>query len=244
MFKPNPLTFRRIVEGDDAEFIIKFDEYQTAVEAFSEECGQMVDSIGQEHAAVLEQMDATLVATGEVYDATVLERQAAEAARQGAEEAEARATQIAVGDVAITALQTGTLSAEKDYVSTDGAGNLVKRNLVADFRAQLMAGTEPASLSRYDLASIATTTTIDFAQGNVFTVQLTGPTTLSLINVPSAPRGQVVKVNLYGSDAVIWDSVIPINWDEGADPEIGENFTRILFDWDGISLSGARSVAR
>ena len=105
MYKPDPVTFRRIVDGDDDEFIIKFDEYQTAQEAFSRQLGDMVDSIAQEHTAVLEQMDAKLVAANNAYDATVLERQAAEAARQGAEEAEARATQIAAGEVAISALQ-------------------------------------------------------------------------------------------------------------------------------------------
>ncbi|MCG7598407.1 hypothetical protein MHM84_01245 [Halomonas sp. McH1-25] len=148
------------------------------------------------------------------------------------------AEQKVTGNTPVTSLKPGTLAAEKDYVSTDGAGSLVTRNLVADFRAQLTAGNEVAKLSRYDTASATATTTLDLAQQQVFRVDASVARTLELINLPPAGRSMVVKIKVTGPGPITWVTPVPIQWDDGKPLVLGDVATRVLLDIDNEEITG------
>lgn len=153
-----------------------------------------------------------------------------------------QAEEVAAGNLPITSLKPGTLTAPKDYVSVDAQGALVRRNLAADVSAQLTAGNESAKLSRYDLASVSITATLDLATSNVFRVDASVARTLAFANAPGAGRAMTVVVHISGNSAVTWPA--GIDWDSDAAPELGDTETKVVMFWDGVEWSGFVRVAK
>lgn len=150
-----------------------------------------------------------------------------------------QAEEVAAGNLPITSLQPGALDTEKDYVSVDAQGALVRRNLATDVSAQLTAGNESAKLTRYDLASISTTATLDLATGNAFTVDASAPRTLTLANVPAMSRDTTVKITLSGAAAITWPAGIRWHGDGTTAPELGATWTIVILSKDGLgNISG------
>ncbi|MHB0775428.1 hypothetical protein [Halomonas sp. WWR20] len=78
---------------------------------------------------------------------TGLDRAATKQHRDEAKQFRDEARQTVLGDVAITDLQPGTLTDEKDYASVDASGALVKRNVSSDIIEQLSGSSR---LGRYN----------------------------------------------------------------------------------------------
>lgn len=91
------------------------------------------------------------------------------------------------------------------------------------------------SLKRYDLDTISTTATVDASQGNLFTVDGTSPRTLTITNLP-AGRGLILSIRYTGSAALTVTNTV--NWHDGIPPELGLQWTLIVFLWDGSELTG------
>ncbi|WP_277810691.1 hypothetical protein [Chromohalobacter canadensis] len=157
-----------------------------------------------------------------------------------------QAEETVTGDTPITSLKPGTLTAPKDYVSTDGAGALVRRNLATDVSEQLTAGDASASLSRYDLASVATTDTLDLSLRQVFRVDASAARTLAFANAPGTDRAMTVVVHITGNSAVTWPTELGSAsvWDAGEVPTLGDNETRVVAIWDGLEWSAFVRVAK
>lgn len=95
---------------------------------------------------------------------------------------------------------------------------------------------------RYDLASAATTDTLDLAQSNVFRVDASVARTLAFANAPGANRAMTVVVHITDNSAVTWPA--GIDWDSDAAPELGDNETKVVLFWDGLEWSGFVRVAK
>jgi len=96
---------------------------------------------------------------------------------------------------------------------------------------------------RYDLASVATTTVLDFAQANSFRVDATaGAVTLVFANEPVGERSTVMKINIYGAGPVTWPA--EIDWDEGAPPTLEAVRSRVLIDFDNDNIYGSLSMTK
>ena len=94
----------------------------------------------------------------------------------------------------------------------------------------------------YDVASSATTATLDLSLSQVFRVDASSPRTLVFENVPSATRAMTVVVHIAGDSAVTWPA--GIDWDSDAAPELGDNETKVVLFWDGVEWSGFVRVAK
>ena len=216
---PTPIDFTQYewALGDTTRMITQWNAMQAALTQYGQDLVPFGDQMTTE-------MNATIEA-----------RQAAEAARDQAQE-------IAVGDVAVTDLQPGALTSPMDYPSVDAQGGLVKRNVQADIASRLASGEESASLTRYDLASVATTATLDLAASNVFRVDASSPVTLAFANTPGAGRAMTVVVHITGNSAVTWPT--GITWDAQEAPTLGDAFTRVVLIWDGVEWTGYAGAAR
>lgn len=95
---------------------------------------------------------------------------------------------------------------------------------------------------RYDLASAVTTATLDLAQQQVFRVDASTARTLSFVNAPGANRAMTVIIHITGNSTVTWPT--EIEWDEGAAPELGSVFTRVILIWDGLGWTGNAGGSR
>ncbi len=230
-------------EVNDQNYLTKWNNFQTAITALQ----NSINAFGGE---VEQELTDTITAVETIRDEEVIpaknaaQQSATNSAESAAEALQYRneAQQIAVGDVAITDLQPGTLDTEKDYVSVDAQGALVRRNLAADVSAQLTAGNESAKLSRYDLASVSITATLDLATSNVFRVDASVARTLAFANAPGANRAMTVVVHISGNSAVTWPAGIV--WDSDAAPELGAMETKVVLFWDGEEWSGFVRVAK
>lgn len=101
---------------------------------------------------------------------------------------------------------------------------------------------DAGNMRRYDLASAATTDTLDLASSNVFRVDASVARTLSFANAPGADRAMTVVAHIAGNSAVTWPA--GIDWDSDAAPELGDNETKVVLFWDGIEWSGFVRVAK
>lgn len=198
----------------------------------------------------LNSLQANIAAFG--AEVTTEKKAAAESAQAAGESAQEaleyrnQAKAIAVGDVSVTDLQPGALTAEKDYVSVDEEGELVKRNLSDDVSEQLSSGEESIKAGRIDYASAATTTVLDLAAAQAFHVDASNPVTLTFENQAAVGRVAVIPITITGNSAVTWMPELsdPDAWDEGAVPELGDIKTKVVAEFDGIEWSGFVRVAK
>ena len=99
------------------------------------------------------------------------------------------------------------------------------------------------SFTRYDLSSAPTTSTLDLATRQVFTVDATTTArTLSFANAPGAGKAMTVVVTINGSNAITWPA--GINWHGGTAPELGATFTNVVLFWDGVQLTGVLGASQ
>ena len=98
------------------------------------------------------------------------------------------------------------------------------------------------NFTRYDLASVSVTATLDLATSNVFRVDASVARTLAFANAPGANRAMTVVVHITGNSAVTWPT--GIDWDSDAAPELGDNETKVVLLWDGIEWSGFVRVSK
>ncbi|NWO11725.1 hypothetical protein HLV40_15140 [Chromohalobacter salexigens] len=245
---------------DDQEYLTKWNAMQSALDTLQGNIETFGNEVEQEQAAAIQAVadirddeviparDAAQQAAADAEDARDKAQEWAESpdevepGQRSAKYWAGQAEQTVTGDTPVTSLQPGTLTAPKDYVSTDGEGALVRRNLATDVSEQLTAGDESASLSRYDLASVATTDTLDLSLRQVFRVDASAARTLAFANAPGADRAMTVVVHITGNSAVTWPS--GIDWDSDAAPELGDNETKVVLFWDGIEWSGFVRVAK
>lgn len=233
---PNPnLSQFNFADGDTDAAITKDNGRNAAIDTWAAQLTAFGEAIEQEQVETIQEAQAAANTAGEK---AVESAQSAAAALQARNEAQA----IAVGDLAITDLLPGPLNTVQDYVSVDAQGNLVRRNLVEDVSSLLNAGSQSAALTRYDLASISTTATLDLAASNVFRVDASVARTLAFANVPGANRAMTVVVHITGNSAVTWPA--GIDWDTDTAPELGDNETKVVLFWDGIEWSGFVRVAK
>ncbi|MEL7966392.1 hypothetical protein AAG587_08445 [Vreelandella neptunia] len=93
--------------------------------------------------------------------------------------------------------------------------------------------------SRYDLASISTTATLDLATGNEFTIDASSPRTLVSANVPAAGRAMTVVLTISGASAITWPAGIRWHGDGTTAPELGATWTIVVLKLDGLgNISG------
>lgn len=238
---------------NDQNYLVKWNnslnlmtQMQAAINTFGEESTQELVAALEAAEATRQQAinDTTAIKNTAVTAANTATTKAGEASDSAAAAQQARdeAQQIAVGEVAITELQPGTLTNPKDYVSVDAQGALVKRNLSADVSEQLNSGEESASLTTYALASIATTTTLDFSTGNSFRIDASGPITLVFANIPATQTSTVMKLNIYGAGPITWPA--EIDWDEGETPTLEAVRSRVLIDFDNGDIYGSLSMTK
>lgn len=97
------------------------------------------------------------------------------------------------------------------------------------------------SFSRYDLASVAATATLDLSTSQVFRIDASSPRTISFANAPGSDRAMTVVIHITGNSAVTWPGSIV--WDDSP-PQLGSNFTRVVLFWDGVAWSGFTGAAR
>lgn len=90
--------------------------------------------------------------------------------------------------------------------------------------------------NRYDLASAATTTTLDLATSNVFRVDASSPCTLAFANEPEEGRAMGVLVKIIGSSEITWPAGIA--WDTETAPQLGASWTEIGLINDGEGWTG------
>ncbi|MFI0472232.1 hypothetical protein ACGLWX_05850 [Halomonas sp. HMF6819] len=251
IFVPNELVLQPINAGDQIAFITKFNNTQAVFALFAEQCNQMVQSIDTALSETLKEAEQTrqqaITDTNSIKDeaqtaaqtATNKAGEAASSADDAAQSA-AEAQQIAVGDVAITSLQPGTLITPKDYVSVDEQGALAKRNLATDVSEQLASGSELVNASSYTIkGGDPGTTTLDLATQQVF--ELDNPTSLTITfeNIPAAGLAKPVLVDIDGAGSV--EFVIPgytIRWEGGEPPAVFDNWStyRIMFTGSRVSI--------
>ena len=232
---PNPnLSQFNFADGDTDAAITKDNGRNAAIDTWAAQLTAFGEAIEQEQAETIQEAQAAANTAGEK---AVESAQSAAAALQARNEAQA----IAVGDLAITDLLPGPLNTVQDYVSVDAQGNLVRRNLVEDV-SSYNAGSQSAALTRYDLASISTTATLDLAASNVFRVDASVARTLAFANAPGANRAMTVVVHITGNSSVTWPT--GIDWDSGAAPELGDSETKVVLFWDGVKWSGFTRVAK
>jgi len=99
------------------------------------------------------------------------------------------------------------------------------------------------SFPRYDLSSASTTSTLDLATRQVFTVDATTTArTLTFANVPGAGKAMTVVVKISGSNAITWPA--GINWHGGTAPELGATFTNVVLFWDGVQWTGVLGASQ
>lgn len=231
---PNLAQFN-FAEGDTDAAITKDNGRNAALDLYASQLTAFGQAIEQEQVETIQEAQAAANTAGEK---AVESAQSAAAALQARNEAQA----IVVGDLAITDLLPGPLNTVQDYVSVDVQGNLVRRNLVEDVSSLLNAGSQSAALTRYDLASISTTATLDLAASNVFRVDASVARTLAFANAPGANRAMTVVVHITGNSAVTWP--VGIAWDDDEAPELGDSETKVVLFWDGTKWSGFTRVAK
>ncbi|MEL7893523.1 hypothetical protein [Vreelandella neptunia] len=251
------LTLYRIVTGDQREFITKFTSTQTALETFSAQLNPMVSSIAQALEDALTAAEETRqqavdettaiknatdqiktetaqiqTATQSIYDNEVIPaRNATQGYRDEAEAIRDQTQAIAVGDVDITALQPGTLTNPKDYPSTDGAGNLVVRNVDTDVAAHLASGVETITFDAVDKGTISTgTVSFDVQAATKQKLTVGGALTIALTNKPTNDWELEVDLTNGGSAAITFPTV---NW------LIGDGTTSTVFADMGVTLNAA-----
>ena len=218
--------------GDTAAAVDKQNAQNAMLVDYFGRFAAFAQQLATEQQQTLNSADQILQSTNSVYQNVVQERQAAQAAREEAEAARNQAQQIAVGDVNVTDLQPGAMTAALDYVSTDGKV-LTVRNFATDFATQLANANKPAKLTRYDLAAAAVTQTLDLAQRQVFRIDASVQRTLTLANAPGADRAMFVVIKLTGSMSPNWPAEWQDAWIEGAEPLLGTTKTTVVGWWDG-----------
>jgi len=102
---------------------------------------------------------------------------------------------------------------------------------IADLDAKFDAG----NFTRYDLASISTTATLDLATGNEFKIDASVARTLSFANVPTG-KAMTVVLSITGASAITWPA--GIRWHEATAPELGATWTIVVLNYDGANWSG------
>lgn len=251
------LTLYRIVTGDQREFITKFTSTQTALETFSAQLNPMVSSIAQALEDALTAAEETRqqavdettaiknatdqiktetaqiqTATQSIYDNEVIPaRNATQGYRDEAEAIRDQTQAIAVGDVDITALQPGTLTAEKDYVSVNAQGALVKRNLSADVSEQLTSGIASVTYNATDKGAVSTgTASFDVQLAIKQKLTVAGALTIEIINKPANDWELEIDLTNGGSAAITFPAV---NW------LVGDGTTSLAFKDMGVTLSAA-----
>lgn len=86
-----------------------------------------------------------------------------------------------------------------------------------------------------------TTGELNLANDTVFTITVNANITVTLVNPPPSGKSIVAVVRLAGSNGIItWPS--EINWDAGAAPVLGLNFTVVVLFFDGQTWSGVTSM--
>jgi len=138
---------------------------------------------------------------------------------------------IADGPVASVAGKSGVVTVE-DL----SAGGVATQNGAETLNNKTINST------RYTVASIATTETLDLAVSQVFRVDASAPRTLMFANEPGTDRAMTLVIHLSGSSGVIWPS--SITWDSGVAPVMGTVFTRVVLFWDGVQWTGTKEVTR
>lgn len=247
-------------EVNDQNYLVKWNnslnlmtQMQEAINTFGEEVTQELDDALQAAEDTRQQAieDTNAIKDAAVQQTNTLKGQAqtaAETATTKAGEAAGSAQEaldyrnqtqaIAVGDVDITDLQPGTLTVEKDYVSVNAEGVLVKRNLSADLSEQLQNGEDLIKASRINYVSGATTTELDLTDRRVFTVDASEMRTLTFTNLLAANEDTTIKVYIFGPFAPeITNTVIWLTAD-GEPPAIGENNTILVFSVNAGTLYG------
>jgi len=138
---------------------------------------------------------------------------------------------IAAGDVDITALQPGTLTNPKDYPSTDGAGNLVVRNVDTDVAAHLASGVETITFDAVDKGTVSTgTVSFDVQSATKQKLTVGGALTIALTNKPTNDWELEVDLTNGGSAAITFPTV---NW------LVGDGTTSTVFADMGVTLNAA-----
>jgi len=125
----------------------------------------------------------------------------------------------------------------------DGAGSGLDADLLDGKHASAFRELTNTSFPRYDLSSASTTSTLDLATRQVFTVDATTTArTLTFANVPGAGKAMTVVVKISGSNAITWPA--GINWHGGTAPELGATFTNVVLFWDGVQWTGVLGASQ
>lgn len=199
-----------------------------------------LDPYRQQLVAGIDWQNTVFTETEAVYNATVTARDDAQGAESGAVDAKngAQAAEAGANDAKDTA-ESAAAAAQSSAGLPSLTGNAGLPLVVAEDEAGVAYS---GSLRRYDLASVASSATLDLAQSNVFRVDASTARTLSLTNAPGANRAMTVVVHITGNAGVTWPNGIA--WDEGYAPPLGDSFTRVLLIWDGVEWTGSLGAAR
>lgn len=221
---PTPIDFTQYewALGDTTRMITQWNAMQAALTQY----GQELVPFGNQ---MTSQMNAAISA-----------RQAAEAARDEAQE-------IVVGDTAITDLQPGLLDTPQDYVSVDAGGALVRRNLADDVDSAIatpLSGKRDKtdnSFETYDLDVYSSGPYLYVSRYRVIKVSVTSNKTLSFLGDPPDGQALTMVVHLYGSSmasrSVTWPS--EITWSGGEAPVLDGTDALVLLFWNGSEWIGA-----
>jgi len=118
-----------------------------------------------------------------------------------------------------------------------GLGNVP--NVDATNADNITSGTlsRPVDAPYYRLGHSSTTSTLDLAANNVFTVDASSNRALSFANAPGSGQAMAVVVRVSGNAGTItWPS--GINWAGGSAPQLKSGWTVVNLFWDGSSWHG------
>tara|TARA_R100001039_G_scaffold12334_1_gene6871 strand:- start:268 stop:1134 length:867 start_codon:yes stop_codon:yes gene_type:complete len=142
-----------------------------------------------------------------------------------------QAEQTVTGDTPITSLQPGTLINPKDYPSTDGAGNLVVRNVDEDVAEHLLGGVEAVTFDAVDKGTVSTGTVLfDVQAATKQKLTVGGALTIALTNKPANDWELEIDLTNGGAFAITFPTV---NW------LVGDGTTSTVFADMGVTLNAA-----
>lgn len=133
-------------------------------------------------------------------------------------------------------IQDARVAAEGNtqYQRVVDEGSTQVNRVATTMEATIAAG----GFTRYDLASVSTTTTLDLASANEFTVDASVARTLSFVNAPGSGRAMTVVLTISGASAITWPAGIRWHGDGTTAPELGATWTIVVLSWDGANWSG------
>jgi hypothetical protein len=212
-----------------ADFAAKADAFAASLPQFVTETNASAAFVDQR--AIAADASAT-AAAGSATTAAQHEQGAsdqaalANTARQGAEAA-ATAAELSA---ALAGAATG--------IDTTGKEGLP---LVVDASGMVVAS---SGYKRYDVAALATTTVLDLAKAQVFSIAVNSNRTLSIVNPPAADRSMTATILLTGNlnnYTVNWPT--GITWDGGNAPTISGTMLLVVLHWAAGTCVGSRGAA-